>query len=242
MTLSGRIQEYLRSVVEREREPVRAGAFVIYVHATSSHPYLNYAIPAADAKRDDGSELIRTASERGLVPRLEYVEESFPWVEGALKQSGFVLEGRLRLMTCTPDTVASLDPPCELHRVAPGSELVRPMLTVTAAAFGDGPPDDAAVARWNRNTVVAVRGGEVLGSASWTTVIDGISEIAGVAVGEQERRQGIGPSLSVAATRAAFADGASLAMLTPGHEGSARVYERAGYSDLSTMLHLRRPD
>jgi GNAT superfamily N-acetyltransferase len=237
--LPARIQRYLRSVVEREREPVPAGAFVLYVHPTNHHPYLNYAIPAPSARADDGLELIRVASERGLVPRLEYLEEAFPSVEGALAASGFVQEGRLRVMTCTPDALTFVDAAVELRRIERGSPLVREMLTVTAAAFGDGPPDDQEVARWDRNTVIAVRDDEVLGSASWTAVIDGISEIAGVGVAEHARRQGIGAALSVAATRCAFEDGASLAILTPGSEESTRVYERAGFRPLTTMLHLR---
>ena len=40
---SARIQRYLRSVVASEREPVPAGAFVLYVHPTDPHPFLKYA-------------------------------------------------------------------------------------------------------------------------------------------------------------------------------------------------------
>jgi hypothetical protein len=30
-------------------------------------------------------------------------------------------------------------------------------------------------------------------------------------------------------------------VLVPGHEGAARVYERAGYADASRMIHVRQP-
>jgi predicted GNAT family acetyltransferase len=115
------------------------------------------------------------------------------------------------------------------------------MLTVTGAAFGDPPPDDQEVAGWRGRTIAALVDGEVVGSASWTTVLDGMSEIAGVAVAEHARRRGIGSALTLAATRRAFAAGATLALLTPGSDDSERIYERAGFRTVTTMLHLRRP-
>jgi ribosomal protein S18 acetylase RimI-like enzyme len=237
--LPGRIQHYLRSVVEREREPIPAGAFVLYLHPSDTHPFLNYAIPAPDAIEEHGTELIRVARAHGRVPRLEYLESCFPWVEESLSSNGFALESRLRLMTCSSDSLGAPAADVEVKRIETGSPLVGPTLTVTQAAFGEGPPDDAAVARWKGRTVAAVAHGEVLGSASWTTVIDGMSEIAGVAVAAGARGRGIGTTLTVAAARGAFADGASMALLTPGSDATARVYERAGFRDTTTMLHLR---
>jgi ribosomal protein S18 acetylase RimI-like enzyme len=234
------IQQYLRSVVARGREPIPAGAFVLYVHPTNPHPYLNYAIPLAGATGGDGAELIRAARSRELVPRLEYLESCFPWVEESLSASGFTREGRLPVMTCSADTLGRQATDVELVLVEPGSSLVRPMLTVTGAAFGDPPPEDQEVAQWRGRTIAALRDGEVVGSASWTTVIDDMSEIAGVAVAEHARRRGIGSALTVAATRRAFAEGATLALLTPGSDDSERIYERAGFRSVTSMLHLRQ--
>jgi GNAT superfamily N-acetyltransferase len=70
-------------------------------------------------------------------------------------------------------------------------------------------------------------------------VIDKMSEVVGIGVAEPARRQGIGAALSAAAARAAFSEGASVALLTPGDDNTARVYERAGFRDATTMLHLR---
>ena len=238
--LSSRIQQYLRSVVARGREPIRAGAFVLYVHPTNPHPYLNYAIPLADATGGDGAELTRVARSRALVPRLEYLETCFPWVEESLSANGFTREERLPVMTCSPQTLSRQTADVGLVIVEHGSSLVRPMLTVTAAAFGDPPPNDQEVDGWRGRTIAAVIDGEVVGSASWTTVIDGMSEIAGVGVADHARRRGIGSALTIAATRRAFADGATLALLTPGSEASERIYERAGFRSVTTMLHLRQ--
>jgi GNAT superfamily N-acetyltransferase len=240
--MNHRIQRYLRAVVERTREPVPAGAFVLYVHPHSEHPFANYAIPADGAAIDDGAALVAAARERGLVPRLEYIEPCFPSVEQALAPSDFTREGRLRLMSCA--ALNPLEAPASLELVEVGlrSPLVADTLSATNTAFGDGPPSDADIAAWPGRGVAALIDGQVVGGASWTTIIDGITEIAGVGVIETMRRKGIGGALTAAAVRGAFEAGATLAILTPGDDETARVYQRAGFTDTTTMLHLRIPD
>jgi GNAT superfamily N-acetyltransferase len=240
--MNHRIQRYLRAAVERTREPVPAGAFVLYLHPHSRHPFANYAIPADEARIDDGAALAAAARERGLVPRLEYIEPCFPALEQALAPSGFTREGRLRLMSCIALNPVDAPAGVELVEVGLQSPLVADTLAATNAAFGDGPPSDADVAAWPGRGVAALIDGQVVGGASWTTVIDGITEIAGVGVLEPMRRNGIGGALTAAAVRAAFEAGATLAVLTPGDDATARVYERAGFTDTTTMLHLRVPD
>jgi GNAT superfamily N-acetyltransferase len=237
--VDSRIQSYLRSVVAAGREAVPAGAFVLYVNPFSDHPYRNYAIPAEGALDGDGEALVAAAHDRGLVPRLEFIEPCFPWVEAALAPAGFQVEGRLRVMTCSQ--ALDCDSPAEIVLVEPGSPLVRPALTATRAAFGEGPPADAEVEAYEGRIVAALVDGEVVGGAGWTSVLDGMSEIVGVGVLEEHRRRGIAGALTAAATRAAFAEGATLALLTPGDDDTARVYERAGFADATTMLHLRTP-
>ena len=240
--MNHRIQRYLRAVVESTREPVPAGAFVLYVHPRSEHPFANYAIPADGAGIDNGAALVAAARERGLVPRLEYIEPCFPSVAQALAPAGFSREGRLRLMTCTAFNALQVPPGVELADVGLRSPLVAATLTATNAAFGDGPPSDADVAAWPGRGVAALVDGQVVGGASWTAIIDGITEIAGVGVIETMRRKGIGGALTAAAVRSAFEAGATLAILTPGDDRTARVYQRAGFIDTTTMLHLRIPD
>ena len=238
--VDSRTQSYLRSVVAAEREAVQAGSYVLYLSPFGDHAYLNYAIPAEGAESGDGAELVAAARERGLVPRLEFVEPCFPWVEAALAPAGFEVEARLRVMTCSAPL--GCESPAEIVRVEAGSPLVRPAMTATRAAFGEGPPGDDEVDASSGRIVAAVVDGEVVGGAGWTRVLDGLSEIVGVGVLEDHRRRGIAGALTAAATREAFAEGATLALLTPGDDDTARVYERAGFADTSTMLHLRTPD
>ena len=90
---------------------------------------------------------------------------------------------------------------------------------------------------------VAARDGDaVVGRAGWQTPRLGVSEIVGVGVLAQHRRRGIAGALTAAATEQAFAAGADLAFLTPGDEGAARVYARAGFVPSVRCVHVSRPD
>jgi predicted GNAT family acetyltransferase len=231
-----RIQRYLRDRVAAEREAVPAGAFTLYVHPTEDHPFLNYAIPNEGAEPDDGSALVAAARERGLMPRVEAVQPCAPWVRDL---PGFEVEDELRLMA-TEAPVAQ-ESEAEIVVVRKGSPHVAGLLRAQMAAFDEPPPTDERIERWDGRSVAALVDGEVVGGASWTLVLDGMTEVAGIGVLEAYRRRGIAGALTSAATQQGFAEGASMAVLVPGHEGAARVYERAGYANASRMIHVRRP-
>jgi GNAT superfamily N-acetyltransferase len=230
-----RIQRYLRAVVAAEREPIPAGSFTLYLHPTErTHPFLNYAIPTEGAEPDDGTALVAAARERGLVPRIEAIEPCAPWVRDL---PGFEIELEPPLMACSAPT--ELSSPAELMVVRAGSPRVRDLLAAQMEAFGEEPPSAERVETWNGRAVAALVDGKVVGAAAWTAVIDGMSEVAGVGVREPFRRQGIAGALTVAATRQAFTEGATLVVLSPGDDGAQRVYERAGFAAASRMIHAR---
>ena len=73
--------------------------------------------------------------------------------------------------------------------------------------------------------------------ATHSPVIEGASEIMGVATAERFRRRGLGATVTGAASRAAFDAGAELCVLTPGHESAQRISAAAGYEAIAMMLH-----
>jgi predicted GNAT family acetyltransferase len=79
-------------------------------------------------------------------------------------------------------------------------------------------------------------------AASWTRVSEAVSEVAGVATAEEWRRRGLAGATTAAAARAAVAAGARLCVISPGDEGAQRVYERAGFATVATMLHWVEPE
>jgi GNAT superfamily N-acetyltransferase len=234
-----RIQQYLRAVIEASRSTVAVDGFALYLHPRVRHPFVNYAVPTPDATSGDGRALRLAAEERGLIPRLEFVEPCFPWVQAALAPLGFEQEARLPLLTCTTPTVTAGPAGLRLEEVAAGSSLVGPLLMATHAAFGDPAPSDVDIAAWSGHSVAAILDGTVVGGASWTTVIDAMTEITGVAVVQDARSQGIGGALTACVVRQALTAGADCAVICAGDEGATRIYERTGFNRTSTMLHLR---
>jgi ribosomal protein S18 acetylase RimI-like enzyme len=241
MNVAERVQSSIRAVNAAERESVVAGPFTLYRSRASDHPYLNYAVPAGGAAGWDGIEALREAFvARGLQPRLEFVAERAPGLEDALVAAGFELQARIPVMTCPEQDLREVPAPegVVIARVFDGPD-VRPMMEVQSAAFGEGPPSDAAVQAYRGRGILARADGVPAGAASRTAVAEGVSEIGGVGVLERFRRRGIAAALTAAAAAEAFADGAQLCFLTPGDDGAERVYARAGFARAgTTMVHM----
>ena len=89
--------------------------------------------------------------------------------------------------------------------------------------------------------VLARIGGEAVSAGQWTPVVDGSSEIVGIATAEPWRSRGLAGLVTAAASRAAFEAGASTCVLSPGNETAQRVYARAGFHRIATMLHYSDP-
>ena len=230
-----RIQRYLRARVAAGREAVPAGAFTLYLHPViRDHPFLNYAIPNDGAPPDDGAALIAAARERGLVPRIEAVEPCAPWVR---EMPDFEVELEPPLMTCSAPV--ALSSPAELVAVEPGSRHVADLLAAQHEAFGDPPPTDERVATWDEHGVAAIVDGRVVGGATFSAPIDGMTEVGGIAVLERYRRRGIAGALTAHATRLGLEAGAEMVLLSPGDDGAKRVYERAGFVTASRMIFVR---
>jgi predicted GNAT family acetyltransferase len=241
VNVADRVQSSIRAVNAAERESVAAGSFTLYRSRASDHPYLNYAVPADGATDWQGIDALREAFvARGLQPRLEFVAERAPGLEAALAAAGFELQARIPVMTCPAHDLREVPPPdgVVIARVLAGSD-VRPMMEVQSAAFGEGPPSDAAVRAYHGRGLLARTDGVPAGAASRSAIAEGVSEIGGVGVLERFRRRGIAAALTAAVAAEAFADGAQLCFLTPGDEGAERVYVRAGFARAgTTMVHM----
>jgi ribosomal protein S18 acetylase RimI-like enzyme len=243
MNVAERVQASIRAVNAAEREAVAAGSFTLYRHLTSDHPYLNYAVPNAGARRWDGIDELRQAfAVRGLRARLEFVAESAPRLEEALAAAGFDHEVRIPVMTCAADTLRQVSAP-EGVTIAPvsGAADVRAYLEVGAEAFGEPPPAEEPVERSSPPVrgLLARVDGAAAGAGSRSAIAEGVSEIAGIGVREAFRRRGIAAAITATAAAAAFAEGAELCFLTPGDDGAERVYARAGFARAgTTMVHM----
>jgi predicted GNAT family acetyltransferase len=113
-------------------------------------------------------------------------------------------------------------------------------------AFGQPPLGPEEQPRDQRRlgggSVIARSGSAPAAAGTWTAVIDGVSEVVGIATAEEWRRRGLAGVVTSAAARDAFAAGASLRVISPGGEEAQRVYERAGFRRIATMLHWSDDD
>jgi ribosomal protein S18 acetylase RimI-like enzyme len=242
------LQAFLRTAAQTGRAVVRIAPFTVTLDEGDPLRFLNYAIPDDGAKPDaDAVAAMRRAfREHDRLPRLEWVEEAAPAVAPALAAQGMIEELRTPLMTCTPDDLVAAPSGVPGTTVADvGDGDLRDTANVQRAAFGMAPlgasetPPDAR--RRGGGAVLARVNGAPAAAASWTVVLDGTSEVTGVATAEAFRRRGLAGVVTAAAARAAFAAGARLCVLSPGGDAAQRVYARAGFRGAATMLHWSDP-
>ncbi len=246
----GKIQSYLRAVIQDDHQLLTTGVFDVFVNPVSDHPYSNYAIPRPDAEPDEEAvqELIAIMEGTGRVPRLEYLPAEAPAVEEALLDAGFEIELRTPVMCCGPDELAKPELPDKVTIDELGPDATREelegLLRVQSEAFGQ-PYNPSDIARLQpllgrRVAVIAYAEGDVAGGGMCQVPIAGVTEVVGIAVREDARRRGIATAITAELTRRAFALNVEVAFMTPGDSGAQKVYERAGYSVTDEMLHLIR--
>ena len=245
------VQTYVRTTAPRGRETERIGPFLATYTPGSGHPMLNYAIP------DDGAAptpaeleaLTNAFTRRELRPRLEYFSDVAPELETLLRDAGYELERRVPLMICTPgDRIDRAAPEGIRLREPETDEDLRKMRSVQNTAFGE-PPEvtDTEIERVKASRtagsrlVLAENDGEVIGGGITLEIVDGTTEVAGIAVLEQYRKRGIAAAITAYLTRDAHGKGAHTAFLTPGDLGIGHVYASVGYRPAGECVHLSRP-
>jgi predicted GNAT family acetyltransferase len=184
--------------------------------------------------------------ERDRLPRLEWVEEAAPRLAGALAAAGMQEELRTPLMACTPGELRAAEADVAELRIGPVEDAdVHDCASLQRVAFGADAVSPDEEIRDPRPTgggaVLARSGGEPVSAASWTRVVDGFTEIVGVATAEPWRGRGLAGAVTAAAAAGAFAGGAEVCVLSPGDEVAQRVYTRAGFGRVATMLHWSDP-
>jgi GNAT superfamily N-acetyltransferase len=247
------LQAFLRASAASGRTVVPVPPFTAFVDESDALKYRSYGIPDGDVRpaAADVAALREAFRARDRLPRLEWVEEAAPRVAAALDAEGMREELRTPLMTCGPGQLAPAEAAVDDLAVSAVSDADRrETAELQRAAFGLEPLGEGEApwssARPHGGGVVLARAGGPAGTpvaaAVWTRVVDGCSEVAGVATAEPWRRRGLAGVVTAAAARAAFGAGAGLCVLSPGDETAQRVYARAGFRRAATMLHWSDPD
>jgi ribosomal protein S18 acetylase RimI-like enzyme len=230
------------------RTVVAVPPFTAYLDPMDPLRYLNYAVPEGDVAPDADAveELRRVFRAHERLPRLEWVEEAAPRLAASLEAAGMREELHTPLMACTPGELRAAEADVADLLIAPVEDAdAHECANLQRVAFGgDAIPMDEQV-RDPRPTgggaVLARAAGEAVSAASWTSIVDGYTEIVGVATAEPWRGRGLAGAVTAAAAAGAFAAGADVCVLSPGDEVAQRVYARAGFARVATMLHWSDP-
>lgn len=250
--MDARIHAYLRVAASQDRATARIGPFLATCSPHSANPYLNYAIPddAAVPTAADVAGLIEAYAQWARIPRLEYITRCAPAVEPALLHAGFIVEGRLPLMCCTPGAARPLLPPTGVELVVPCSEAELLALLAAQREVYEGEPIGPEDVERLREALAAgqlailariAQTGEAIGGGACTAPAQGLTEVAGIGVRTPFRRRGVAGALTAHLLQAAFASGVELAFLMAAGEAEARIYARAGFTRVGDILHISRP-
>jgi len=242
------LQSHIRRAAAAGRSTERIGPFLATFSPQSNNPFLNYAVPDDGARPtpDDVAGLTAAYRRRDLVLRLEFLAATAPDAETALLAAGYEVERRIPVMLCPPDALRMPEPPDGIELVVPESDMdFKGMVTAQHEAFGDPTPPDIAGVRESlagggfRVYARDARTGEPVGGGVAEPVVDGTTEVAGIAVREPYRRRGAGAAITAWLTAAVHEQGAHTVFLTPAGTNEQRLYARVGYQAAGEMLHLR---
>ena len=246
-----RIQRFVVSHLRTRPKAVEVGPFVAGFDPDTTSPYVNYASPQPGAvvTAADVDALIAAFESAGRKPRLEYVTSSAPGLEGLLLQAGFTVEARHQYLVCTPDSVSASPVPDGFVLVKPRTDAERAgLIAAQNESFGEAPEATEPAIAGTRRTqerggvLVAARSdeGEWAGGGQAAPPVDGVSEVADIAVRARFRQRGLGAAITAEVARRAFAGGTEIAWLEAGGDDSWRVYERVGFVPTGSRLYISR--
>jgi GNAT superfamily N-acetyltransferase len=242
--LAARIAAAQLSGLSRTRTVIAASPFTGLLKPGAAG-FMSYAVAEkpGQAVRELGDSLeILRAAFAPIELRFELIDEACPGAVEALLAAGLTSTGHYPLLTLeTENLIIPATPPGVTVHVVRSKQDAIDSQRVASAAF-DSPMDEDPPAPGDPRdggSVVAEVDGRVVATAFWTSVADGVSEIAGVATSPDYRNRGLGALVTAAAVRAAVElAGVRLAWLTPGHDGADRIYRRVGFAPTAHAVHL----
>lgn len=242
------VQTHARTLTLRSPDHVRVGPFVMRYNPDWSIKYANYAIPdqGAEPTAPELDALTAAFRERDRMPRLEFLPTWAPAVEPALLAAGFTVENRAPLLACAPGELLPPKPVEGLVMAEPvtDAEFESAALVQHLGYGGTGEPEGGEV-KWLRTAAagggvaaLATFEGAPAGAGGCSVPVDGLSELAGLAVAADFRRRGIGAALSAHLTETAFARGCRVVWLEPGDAEVERIYASIGYRRIGEKLNI----
>ncbi len=229
------------------------GSLRLFVRtAESFHPW--YARPSGTGPvaADDLRAVLARQHERGQPRSLEWVAGRPDGVEEVARAAGLTLH-RHPLLVARTDELLPFAPQADVRLLGPGDDLAR-VEAIADVGFSHGGTaigevgvealDQAAetdparlvlrrtrVAQGRPTVVAAYVDGEPVARGGHT-LVDGVSEITGVATLPAYRRRGLGSAVTAVLAEDAVRRGARLLWLSASDDTVARVYSRLGFREV----------
>jgi GNAT superfamily N-acetyltransferase len=242
------VQSHTRTLALRSPDHLRIGPFTVRHNPDWQLKYANYAIPdqGAEPTAADVQALIAAFRERDRMPRLEYLPGGAPAVEPALLAAGFTVENRAPILACSPADLLPPKPVDALVITEPATDAeFDAAARVQHHGYGGTGEPEGGEAAWLRNAAagggvaaLATVDGVPAGAGGCSVPVDGLTELAGLAVADTFRRRGIGAALSAHLTATAFARGCRVVWLEPGDADVERIYAGIGYRRIGEKLNI----
>ncbi|MFF0285277.1 GNAT family N-acetyltransferase [Streptomyces sp. NPDC005262] len=248
MPMDADVQSHARTLALRSPDHLRIGPFTVRHNPGWQLKYANYAIPdqGAEPTAADVQALIAAFRERDRMPRLEYLPGGAPAVEPALLAAGFTVENRAPILACTPGDLLPPKPVDTLVIAEPATDAeFDAAARVQHHGYGGTGEPEGGEAAWLRDAAagggvaaLATVDGVPAGAGGCSVPVDGLTELAGLAVADAFRRRGIGAALSAHLTATAFARGCRVVWLEPGDADVERIYAGIGYRRIGEKLNI----
>ncbi|MFC1438875.1 GNAT family N-acetyltransferase [Streptacidiphilus sp. N1-10] len=243
------VQNHARLRALRSDGHVRSGPFLVRYARDWPSPFANYAIPDDGAAPTAGQvgDLAGTFRALDRVPRLEYLPTCAPLVEPALLAAGFTAENRAAIMACSAESLITPAATSGVTVTEPTDDAgLLAAARVQHTGYGQPGEPSTGETAWLRDTmegggVVAlarVGDGTAVGVGACSSPLEGLSELAGLAVDAGFRRRGVAAVLSAYLTAAVLERGCRTVWLEPGEPGVERIYARIGYRTVGEKLNI----
>ncbi|MFZ1752543.1 MAG: GNAT family N-acetyltransferase [Caldilineaceae bacterium] len=249
LEIARRVQGYLHVKARAGRESLAVGGFTLYLPVRTETGGVGLAVPNRPDCALNSSVLERIegiAAKRGHRVCVHGLDSFAPALTAALPAAGYGLSEQTPLLVCEPGQVI-LPPlePLEMVTVSADSPLedVAENWNINARGFdpettlaGAGDAEDFRRILEKSRAFTARLNGVGVSAGMYTDIIDGVTELVGIATLQAYRRRGFGGALTAFATQTAFADGATLAFLTAASQEASRVYQRVGFRQVGELL------
>ncbi|PID85901.1 MAG: hypothetical protein CSA11_09815 [Chloroflexi bacterium] len=246
--LIDRIQAYLHHEYQ-DQEFLEAFPFTVYFGQGDAKPEFNLALPAQRHIKDD--DLLRMEDafrQRHLSPRVQFVDAYAPALRTLLIDNGYELVSEGTVLVCTPESFRPApDMPGLTTLVLSGDasldDLVAGLKQTNQLGF------DPFATRMLDTDVELFRKTLVTGQAfvlrlhkkpvsagMFMEIFDGLTQLVGLAVLEEDHRQGFAAYLTGYMTKYAFSRHVDTVFLVTTVDGAENVYRRIGFKPSSTLL------